>query len=239
MQTTMKGLFISDLHLFSQRSIGQACWNQNRERIEAARVIVLGGDIFDIRWSQLSNLSATIDAASAWIQTAITLNPTATWVYLLGNHDCHPRMTTMLATLTEQHANFAWSSTVWRIGRSVFLHGDILDGDRHLGGLDAYRRSFHEDRQKGKIGNLLYSAVIQTRLHGLVPRVRHRQKKTCERLIRYLERQGEGFLSDVDNIYFGHTHVPMHGFSYGRFQFYNAGSGIRHLKMFPAEFEVN
>lgn len=29
-------------------------------------------------------------------------------------------------------------------GSNVFLHGDILDGQRHLGGLDVYRSKFHE-----------------------------------------------------------------------------------------------
>lgn len=235
---TTGGLFISDLHLFSQRSIGQAYWNQNKDRILAAKTIVLGGDIFDLRWSQLGSLNATIDAANAWIEAAIASNPRASWVYLLGNHDCHPRIAAILESLAGQHQNFAWSSTVWKIGKSVFLHGDVLDGERHTGGLDAYRKSFHEDRQKGRIGNLLYSAVIETRLHGLVPRLRHAQKKTCRRLICYLERQSEGFLDDIDSIYFGHTHIPMDGFRYSRFRFYNAGSGIRHLKLIPTEFEV-
>jgi len=238
MQTNMTGLFISDLHLFSQRSIGQRYWNQNKDQVSAAKVIVLGGDIFDIRWSQLGTLDATIHAASEWVETAIALNPTANWVYLLGNHDCHPRITMMLESLVERYDNFVWSSTVWRNGSSVFLHGDVLDGERHIGGLNDYRKSFHEDPQKGRIGNLLYSAVIETRLHGLIPRLRHTQKKTCQRLIQYLERQGEGFLDDIDSIYFGHTHIPMYGFQYGRYQFYNAGSGIRHLKLIPAMFEV-
>ena len=238
MQANLNGLFISDLHLFSQRSIGQRYWNQNRALVSAAKVVVLGGDIFDIRWSQLGSLDTTIHAATEWIESAISLNPTANWVYLLGNHDCHPGITKMLKCLADQHDNFIWSSTVWRNGRSVFLHGDVLDGERHIGGLHAYRAKFHEDRQIGRIGNLLYSAVIQTRLHGLIPRLRHTQKKTCQRLISYLERQSEGFLDDIDSIYFGHTHVPMDGYQFDRFQFYNAGSGIRHLKLIPAMFEV-
>ncbi len=60
----MNGLFISDLHLFSQRSIGQWHWEQQLASIESAEAVVLGGDIFDIRWSQRGNLDATIAAAS-------------------------------------------------------------------------------------------------------------------------------------------------------------------------------
>ncbi len=76
---TMNGLFISDLHLFSQRSIGQWHWEQHQGLIESAKAIVLGGDIFDVRWSQQGNLDATIAAATDWLNTAVALNPDAKW----------------------------------------------------------------------------------------------------------------------------------------------------------------
>jgi UDP-2,3-diacylglucosamine pyrophosphatase LpxH len=234
----MNGLFISDLHLFSQRSIGQWHWEQHQALIKSAKAVVLGGDMFDIRWSQQGSLDATIAAAADWLNTAVALNPEATWVYLLGNHDCHPRIQEMLQSQRDRHRNFRWSENTWRIGSNVFLHGDILDGQRHFGGLDVYRSKFHEDRAKGRLGNMMYSAVIQTRIHGLIPRLRHRHTRTCQRLVEYLEGQGEGFLNDVSDIYFGHTHVPLTAYEFDRFRFHNVGSGIRHLQFSPAKFEV-
>lgn len=234
----MNGLFISDLHLFSQRSVGQWHWELHRERICSAKAIVLGGDMFDIRWSQKGSLNATITAARDWLNTAISLNPDATWVYLLGNHDCHPGIQAMLRSLSAQYNNFNWNPTHWRIGSNVFLHGDVLDGHRHFGGLDGYRMRFHEDRPRGPIGNLMYSAVIQTRLHGIIPRLRHRSMRTCQSLIEYLEGQGDGMLDGVRDIFFGHTHVPLSGLQLDRFRFHNPGSGIRHLQFTPAQFEV-
>ncbi len=236
--TTMTGLFLSDLHLFSRRSIGQRHWDQNTDSIAAAKSIVLGGDMFDFRWSQLGGLDATLDAAAAWMEKAIALNPTASWVYLLGNHDCHPRLQALLSSISDRHPTFVWSPTFWRIGSNVFLHGDVLDGIRHEGGLESYRACFHDENPKGQLSNLLYSAVLQTRLHGIVPRVRHTRQQTCRTLLEYLKSCDTALLPEVRNIFFGHTHVPMQGYRFDRFDFHNAGSGIRYLTFTPASFEV-
>ena len=234
----MTGLFLSDLHLFSRRSIGQRYWDQHADSIAGAKSIVLGGDMFDFRWSQLGSLEATLDAAAAWLEKAIVLNPTASWVYLLGNHDCHPRMQALLSSISKEYPAFVWSPTFWRIGSNVFLHGDVLDGIRHVGGLESYRARFHDEHAKGPLSNLLYDAVLQTRLHGLVPRVRHTRRQTCRTLLEYLKGCETALTPEVRNVFFGHTHVPMQGYRFDRFDFHNTGSGIRYLNFTPAPFEL-
>ena len=234
----MTGLFLSDLHLFSRRSVGQQRWDQNRTLISAASTIVLGGDMFDFRWSQLGSLDATLDAANLWLENAIALNPRASWVYLLGNHDCHPRLLNLLSSFGDRYPNFTWSPSFRRIGSNVFLHGDVLDGMRHPNGLDSYRAGFHDDVPRGPVGNLLYSAILQTRLHGVVPRLRHTRRQTCRRLLEYLDHSDADLLANVRNIFFGHTHIPMSGYRFDGFSFHNAGSGIRYLTCIPATFEV-
>jgi UDP-2,3-diacylglucosamine pyrophosphatase LpxH len=234
----MTGLFLSDLHLFSRRSIGQRHWDQNADSIASARSIVLGGDMFDFRWSQLGGLDATLDAAAAWLEKAIALNPTASWVYLLGNHDCHPRMQNLLSSISDRYPTFDWSPTFWRIGSNIFLHGDVLDGIRHQGGLESYRARFHDEHAKGQLSNLLYSAVLRTRLHGVVPRVRHTRQQTCRTLLDYLKNCETALGPEVQNIFFGHTHVPMENYMFDGFNFHNAGSGIRYLTFKPLIFET-
>lgn len=234
----MTGIFLSDLHLFSRRSVGQQRWEQHRSLVSTADSIVLGGDIFDFRWSRYGSLNATLAAASDWLEGAIALNPCASWIYLLGNHDCHPRMQSLLSTFCERYPRFDWSENVWRIGSSVFLHGDILDGVKSQWGIENYRKGFHDEEPQGEIGNLLYSAVIRARLHTIVPRLRYTRRQTCIRLLRYLESIDRGLHSDVRNIYFGHTHVPMNNYSFDRFRFHNPGSGIRHQILSPATFKV-
>lgn len=233
------GVFLSDLHLFSRRSIGQQHWDQNKEAIGAAKSIVLSGDMFDFRWSQLGSLDDSLDAAAAWLEQAIALNSSASWVYLLGNHDCHPRMQTLLTSISDRHPNFNWSPTFWRIGSNVFLHGDVLDGIRHAGGLERYRERFHDEKVKGQLSNLLYSAIVQTGLHRLVPRVRHTRQQTCRTLLEYLKGCETALLPEVQNIYFGHTHVPMLGYRYDRFRLHNAGSGIRNSTFLLAAFDAS
>jgi UDP-2,3-diacylglucosamine hydrolase len=109
---------------------------------------------------------------------------------------------------------------------------------RHARGLDSYRECFHDEAPKGAIGNLLYSAVIESRLHGVVPRLRHTRRQTCRRLLQYLESCDASLLPEVQNIYFGHTHVPMLDYRFDRFGFHNTGSGIRYLTLKPAFFRV-
>lgn len=234
----MNGLFLSDLHLFSRRSTGQERWDASASRIREADLIVLGGDLFDLRWSQVGNLADTLDAAKDWLLKAVALNPDAKWVFLPGNHDCHPEMLYRLTQISDQHENFEWHSEHWRIGDHVFLHGDVLDGRRHKHGLMGYRKAFHEDRAKGELANMLYSAVIFSRLHGVVPRIRHSRNQTCATLLNYVEQEYAIPKRDIQAIYFGHTHVPFSGYVYRGVSFHNPGSGIRHLRYSPVPFQV-
>jgi hypothetical protein len=233
------GLFLSELDSISRRSIGQRHWEQNADTIAAATSMVLSGDMFDFRWSQFGSLEASLDAAAAWLEKAIALNPSASWVYLLGNHDCHPRIQDLLTSISEQHPTFGWSPTFWRTGSNVFLHGDVLDGIRHVGGQESYRSRFHDEKAKGQLSNLLYSAGLQTRLHGLVPRLRRSRQQTCRTLLEYLKGCETALLPEVRNICSGHTHVPMLGYRFDRFNSHDAGSGIRYSTFTPASFDVS
>ena len=235
----MNGLFLSDLHLFSRRSIGQARWEESESAVRGADVIVLGGDMFDLRWSQLGTMAETIKAAEDWLLKAIALNPDARWVFLPGNHDCHPEMLLRLAGISDRVETFELQTHHWRIDGHVFLHGDVLDARRHPRGLVGYREKFHEDRSKGGFANLLYSAVIFSRLHGVVPRIRHTTDQTCAALLDYLEKDCSISRDDVQAIYFGHTHVPIVGHEYNGVTFHNPGSGIRHLSFAPVTFQVS
>jgi hypothetical protein len=120
----MTGFFLSDLHLFSRRSIEQQHWEQYADSIAAAKCIGLGGDMFDFRWRQLGAL-------------------------------------------------------------------------------------FHDEVPIGQLSNLLYAAVLRTRLHGIVPRVRHRRTQTCCTLLEYLRQCDIALLPKVRNIYFRQATTPL------------------------------
>jgi UDP-2,3-diacylglucosamine pyrophosphatase LpxH len=44
---TARGVVLSDLHLFAQRSRGVDCVNRLRAELASATILVLNGDIFD------------------------------------------------------------------------------------------------------------------------------------------------------------------------------------------------
>ncbi len=231
----MSGIFISDLHLFSQRSVGLSRWRESFSQLERADQIILGGDIFDLRWSQVGTFQQTIDEAGRWIDTAIRAHSRASWVYLLGNHDCHPEFQGMLDSVKATHPQFNWFPMSYVQGNRLFLHGDILDAPQQ-GGVDHYRKRFHEIHPKGNLSNFLYSTAVGFRVHKVVANARHRPAMTCQSLLDDLRSQLPHDLDGIDSIYFGHTHVPILGKRNQGYTFYNPGSGIRHLKYHPIPF---
>ena len=63
-----EGVFVSDLHLFSPRSAAQAVPDQLAQVSAADQCIVLGGDIFDFRWSIRGSHELTLSAAIHWLE---------------------------------------------------------------------------------------------------------------------------------------------------------------------------
>ena len=49
----IRGMAVSDLHLFAYRSAGEEYFNSLRPQLNATDILVLNGDIFDFRWSTL------------------------------------------------------------------------------------------------------------------------------------------------------------------------------------------
>jgi len=236
---TVQGHFISDLHLFSRRSIGLERWNQWWLDAEQADLLVLGGDIFDFRWSRLKNLSETLLAARQWLEELMTVHSHGKVVYLLGNHDCSPDFKSLLDQIAKQFVRFEWAPEVWQTGDCIFLHGDILDAGTTSKDLERYRGGFYEAIPRGKVANTLYDIVVQSRLHCVPPQFRHRPKNVCRKLTAYLSKHKSCDLSIAKQVYFGHTHVPMFGYEYDSILFYNAGSGVRHLAFSPHSFTSN
>ena len=54
-----KAHFVSDLHLFSKRSSGPQVQRAIEAAVARSDTFVLGGDIFDFRWSELESVPYT------------------------------------------------------------------------------------------------------------------------------------------------------------------------------------
>ena len=122
-----RGYFISDLHLFSRRSQAAEHAESLQQTAAKAKTFVLGGDIFDFRWSTLPSTEATVSAAIRWLDALVAAHRTCDFHFVLGNHDCNSRFVDALDKYARKQPNLEAHPYLLRIGKAVFLHGDVAD----------------------------------------------------------------------------------------------------------------
>lgn len=227
---SQKTFFTSDLHLFARRSLADEHLHAILAAAARADVFVLGGDIFDFRWSTLGSTEATVDAAIGWLDVLMAHAPRCRFQYVLGNHDHHDVFVERLAAWSESAPNFGWDPFYVRLGNSVFLHGDVADRKRNVRRLAEVRDRKQHRRQKGDLENRLYDLAIAANMHAVTGQLKNRRRKVARRIADYLGTVGHGPNSGVRNVYFGHTHRPMSGYRYGGLVFHNGGAPIKGLK---------
>ncbi len=223
-QDLRHGFVLSDLHLFTRRSVA-AGWEDAIARAAGeGEFLVLNGDIFDFRWSTLPSVAATLDAAVAWLDRWLVAFPDCRFVYVLGNHDGLAAFGDRLAGLAGQRPNLAWHPSAARIGSALFLHGDLplrLGRGRSLRGPLPDRIG-----QRGPLAEQCYQLATAAHLTGAVVRVNTRRR--CARLIQRALRLDPPYsMAPITDVYFGHTHAPFSGYSHGGLTFHNTGSAIR------------
>lgn len=219
--------FLSDLHLFSSRSTASSYEPEIRRRAQSAHTMILGGDIFDFKWSRFASLKASIRAASEWVEELVASHKDCSFYYLLGNHDSHPDFVLELDRLAFEHSNLEWQPHLLRLGSCVFLHGDVIDGGLEHSEVDARRRKHEEKPLPMTYRHWLYDVAVQAKLHCLVANVARRHSWVLNKVYRYLAEQGLGLSSGVQDIYFGHTHRPLKSVEYHGLRFHNGGASIR------------
>lgn len=60
--------FVSDLHLFCDRSTGDSRQHEIIAAASACDLFILGGDIFDFKWSRAGSIEESIVAAKSWLE---------------------------------------------------------------------------------------------------------------------------------------------------------------------------
>lgn len=229
-------LFLSDLHLFAKRSIASRLQQDIESRCRQARHVILGGDIFDFRWSTLPSHEATIAAAIEWLDKLVRLRDDLRVTLLLGNHDCEPQFVNHLTKWSNNEERFEFHPHYLRIGTSLFLHGDVADKPITHEQLE-FRRKKKKHDPLPRFRHSLYDAVVGLKLHRVPEFTVHRPSFVAKRIHHYLRSLAPPISHGLKRIYFGHTHVPMHGFEFGGIRFYNGGSAIRGLKFHILEVE--
>ena len=102
------GCFVSDLHRYSQRSQPARYESEIVSAAASSDFMVLGGDLFDFRWSTLPSLEATVQAAAEWLEALLAAAPDCQFYYVLGNHDFYTPFVERLAELSQNEPRLDW-----------------------------------------------------------------------------------------------------------------------------------
>jgi UDP-2,3-diacylglucosamine hydrolase len=224
-----KCYFVSDLHLFANRSDAHRYLREIAVAASHAEAFVLGGDIFDFRWSRIPILRA-VDRAAQWLSELAESAPQCQFHLVLGNHDYHQALIDRLVRLEKQTVNLSWHRYYVRLGSSIFLHGDVADKTMDARRLAEARQEWLHHRQRGPFMSALYDVVVMARLHKSVPHLVYAKRIVVRRIVKYLESIGQGPRDGVQNVYFGHTHRRMSNYHYRGLAFHNGGAPLKGMK---------
>lgn len=217
--------FVADLHLFARRS---SAMKHEEEIIQSARdseICILGGDIFDFRWSTFPTEDETAHAAIEWLRMFDQATDHCTVHLLLGNHDDHPELLERLPFLEQELKTFEWSRYYYRLGDTLFLHGDVADRTMTAACLKTQRDQFSHG-SRTELQNRIYDVAIKAQLHRLAPPAVYPCKRVAKRIMNYMESIGHGKESGVKHVFFGHTHRPMDHYLFEGVHFHNGGAPI-------------
>lgn len=231
--------FVADLHMFSRRSQTIRYQATIRGVAESAKTLVLGGDVFDFRWTTLPSVPETVAAARDWLVELIESFPQCHFHYVLGNHDFHPLLMDELSRLDEAYSTFSWEKYFLQLGTSLFLHGDVADRFMQHDELVQRRKRWStEHRPAARYRHHLYDAAIGLRLHKFASRVAFPHQRVLDRIHHYCEGLPGVEWEELRNVYFGHTHVDIDGLHYKGVTFHNGGAPMKGLPFRVIEADI-
>lgn len=238
-RSLLRGLVVSDLHLFARRSNGFVRMESLRSKLSALDCIILNGDIFDFCWSTLP-LAATETAALDWLHALLSDFPRCEFHYVMGNHDSVDSFHGKLIELSGRNARFHCHEDYLCLGASLFLHGDCASREMDTEGLHNFRKPWREHRRHwGKLAWTFYRISDAIRLTNAVHRWNFAPQKTVQRLCHYLDHAYPDWRLQIRDCYFGHTHLAFTGYEYEGMRFHNPGSAIKGMEFQPLFIELD
>lgn len=220
--------------MFGVESAGSASHEKSQDTAKISH-LVLGGDIFDFRWSRAGGFEKSIALANRWLDQLLEFLPGCRVDYLLGNHDCDSRFRQLLEHRASDTSNFGVHEICFRFEDTLFLHGDVLDagGFQHL---SKYRSAFEHSSEQPWWVHRLYDLAVMLRVHQRIPEFRHRPVPCVQKLKEYLGQEVSVDLSAIQRVFFGHTHVPIRGLQVSGITYWNPGAALKHMPFEPLEF---
>lgn len=219
---------ISDTHLY-----GTGQDKRTRDQIikdikkasRRAGTVVLNGDIFEALYPAI-NVQDTTDNAIQLLEELSKDFPETNFEYVLGNHDCVKSFVEQVEEFASSRENVHVHREHLRIGNTLFLHGDLPVRKQ-----DLKERELVTD--PSQVRQSLGGAIIHS-FRGAISKTLDDRffapKKVSERIYKQIMKQNPELLEGVDNIVFGHTHVPFTDYTLkidGRkVRFHNTGTGV-------------
>lgn len=232
-----QGAVLSDLHLFSRRSDGDHLFERFAKATAAdIDTLVLNGDTFDFRWSQLPSEEHSIQAALAWVESLLDSHPRWTVHYLLGNHDCLASFRDPLETFADRHPRLQVHEHRLRLGSHLFLHGDCANYRMDGKTLARFRDSWSRDRQRSRFAARLYAASDALPVSRQFHQRYFPEDRASRRVAYHLDQVIPGWAEQITHCYFGHTHHPFSDHRHDGVRFFNTGSAIRNMGFRPLRF---
>ena len=235
----VRGMAVSDLHLFAHRSAGEGYFQSLRPQLAGADVLVLNGDIFDFRWSTLPSIEITIARAVEWLTKVHAAYPSCEIHYVLGNHDCPAFFSDRLDALANRLERFHWHEFGLRIGTALFVHGDCTHRTMDPAALRRFRDDWDNDRRHGRWMTKAYVAVDRLGITRAAHHYCFPRSTTVKRAMHYLDHAWPDWRTNTRDCYFGHTHQPFSGYQHGDIRFHNTGSAIRGMGFNPLAFQLS
>lgn len=227
----MTTYFLSDLHLLSRRSRAELHVPAIHAAAGRANSFILGGDIFDFRWSTLPSAETAVKHAIRWLDDLVASHPRCEFQFIQGNHDCNRRFVSALESYSAARPNLNTHAYVLRQGKNVFLHGDAADHPRMCPQrLMRRREHWSRDETRSQVRHVLYDLAVTARLHRIAGKVAHPRRRVVHRILGYLDRIHHGQASGVEHVYFGHTHDAFYNYRYRGITFHNPGSPMPGLQ---------
>lgn len=214
----MKASVVGDLHLFAKRSNGEVIFDSLSEVTKGSDIIIICGDLFDFRWSSFKTLEESFKSAAGRI-TSLLKNIDIPVVYILGNHDGIEGFQSYLNSLKEKFNNFKWYDDSYKLGDTLFIHGDIpLKSE----GKSVRGRKFKSD-EKIYSPFMSWGYTLFTRLK-IISLYRGLFKKSSPLPLIHNAVELDSDYKEVKRVIFGHTHFALNSSVFKGREYHNCGT---------------
>lgn len=229
----MRVLAFSDFHLFARRSRGEHLLPQIVSAVDGVDELVICGDLFDFRWSESDSIGHACERAELWLENLLRRITEKSVVYILGNHDGIEEFVPFLNALQERFTHFRWFGDYYRVGETLFLHGDIpMKSQGQSMGPRPYKVG---ETIKNRLLNHLYDVITVTRTVNLYRKCVDANRK-IPFLIEALKRDSS--LHGVSRMVFGHSHHAFDSREFEGISCVNLGTGVVGYRFNPQVVEV-